>query len=492
MKKIKLITIILVLGFGFSYAQNRNINPLKTNLEQLTEQIKTAQDLLRSFPDKNAQELIRQAEKLRQEAIALAAKRDIQLASAKLKQGLTFINKAINILTLTPLTRIRDQVDELLRRAEYLIPGSGSREAEKLFKEAQSKMQLAKNAHNANDYRKSMEYYRIIRSLVQNSLRMVQGPQKSVKEKIEIEKTKFEELLAKTERIVSTCEDPRAIILFNNARKQYQNINQNLFNSDMQFTLNLYYNATRLLLRVIDLCEGNMIIQADQVTEELILLGNMLDTVRGKIGSEKRNKNTLIFNRANRLYLEAQNDIDMNKINAALRKIDLARGLLNRIWAGNGRTTLLDRTKKELNRLQEDINLAVNETNIRQSRREKSLIHAARTSAHDAERYLLNGRIRMALESILAGNRFLSLLETSTPASLSEIRRDKINAELNQLMGNIEIVTNEENLSDESRDLLEASQQMAKRAQKALQNNEHNLAMEYLKLGFNLLQKIEK
>jgi hypothetical protein len=490
MKKIILhIFLLSILYPAFALSQGgQYIDNENGRIRQVYEQLNVAKDLLNAFPDPQAEEWIKQAEQFLGEASTLLAGRHRSLAMAKINTANTLLQKAINELSITPLERLQDQVEELIRRVEQTVAGSGSKEAERLLKTARENRSQGMTASKNNNYRKSMEHYRVAKFLLEKALNIVQGPHGDINEQIEIEKNRFEELLNRAEKAASTCQKENAQRLLQQARQQYQNTREAVNRGDFKFALSLYYNATRLLLRVIDICEGRFMSDQDQMTEELEMLGELLAAAQEQVSAGPGRRNVMLFNRANRLYREAEESIRQGKYVVARRQIDLARNLISRMWMGGGRINIRDRAYQELERLKTDVEQFSRENQSDRTPYAKAMLQAAEHSVNDAERYLQAGRTGMALQAILAGNRFISALQAPLPHD-PEANLEKLAEDLDRLRSEIESLQNDEQLDADAKELLEAAREMVSRAKQALDNNELELASEYIKLGFNLVQK---
>jgi HEPN domain-containing protein len=490
MKKIIVPIFLLSLLYPvLALSQGRqNIDDENGRFHQVYQQLDVAKDLLNAFPDRQAEEWIKQAEQLLREASNLLEGRQGSLAMAKINAANTLLQKAINELSITPLERLQDQVEELIRRAEQTVAGRGSKEAERLIKSARENRNQGMMAFRDNNYRKSMEHYRVAKSLLEKALNIVQGPRGDINEQIETEKNRFEELSTRAEKAASTCQQENARRLLQQARQQYQNTREAVNRGDFKFALSLYYNATRLLLRVIDICEGRYISDRDQMTEELEMLGELLAAAQQQATSGPGQRNTMLFNRANRLYHEAEESIRQGKYVIARRQIDLARNLTSRMWRGGGRINIRGRAYQELERLKTDVKRFSSDNQVSAAPHARALLQAAQRSVKDAEEYLQLGRTGLALQAILAGNRFISALQAPTSDN-PRANLAKLSEGLDRLKSEIESLQSDEQLDADAKELLDAAGLMASHAKQALEDNELELAGEYIKLGFNIVQK---
>lgn len=487
MKKFFLIIFLIQLMSSGLFAQGGQSRAGEAMLRKLDQQIGIARDLLRLFPDRTSEDLLKQAALLREEAAILLEERRVAQASAKINAAMALAEKATNLLSQIPMERIQEQVEELTRRGEQLVSGSSSKDAERLLRQAQENVLVANKAARMGKYRQAMESYRIAKFLAERCLNLVESPGGNLQDQVTTERNRFEELLERATSALASCQNENAERLVNQAKKQAQSIEQAASRNDLRFALNLYYNTTRLLLRAIDLCEGREGSDREQAVEELELLNDLLDTAKSKVDQQGNRRSLLVFEKATRLQIQAKEAVEQEKFDVALVKVELARNLISRLWDQNTLATYQERAEQELGRLQADIERIKNNQSLPANA--KALLQAAQMSASDAERYLTRGRIRLALEAILAGNRFISTLESSQSSSKS-IGNEAISEEVARLNARLSQVASRSDLNSENQDLLEAARQMLDRAQEAVTDGNNDLANEYLKLGRDLVVKI--
>jgi len=488
MRKVLLLAVLVLVADDGLFAQGGQASG-KGPLRKLDQQIGIAKDLIRLFPDAKAEDLLRQAVGLREEAVALLASRRVVQATAKIAVALGLVERAINFLSQTPMDRIREQVDELIRRAEQLMPGSGEKQAERLLRQAKENVQTANRAARASNFRKAVEHFRVAKFLAERCLNLVDRPEGNLQERLLTERRRFEELLQRAVQAASTCQNQNAGKLVLQARKQAHGIEQSLNRGDLRLALNLYYNTTRLLLRAIDICEGRESSSREQAIEEIELLNDMIDTARGGDGQAADRRSVIILEKATRLQNQAQEAVERENFELALVKVELARNLISRLWE-IPHTSYQERAEQELSRLQAEIEKLRNEQSSAGSEKAKSLLRAAAMSANDAERYLAHGRIRLALEAILAGNRFIAALQ-SAHLSGKAVNEQILSDGIARLTDELSQLSSLADLSEENLDIVEAAQQMLNRAQQSMAQGNPELALEYVKLGLDLVEKVK-
>ncbi|MBN2000870.1 hypothetical protein JW935_25190 [candidate division KSB1 bacterium] len=480
--KLRILTIFLIISLfslAFSQQNGRRIEPL---LRRLDQQLTVAADLFRHFPDTQAGEMIRQAEKLKLEGQRLYANNKPILALAKLDAALDMVARAINILSRVPLQRIQEQVEELLRRGEQLVPGARNNEAERLLQQAIQNRRIASQAVNARDYRKAIEHYRIAKFLGEKCLSLIDGANDDPMERLQREKSRYEELFESAREIVSDCENPKAAKLLQQAEKQNDSINRAIENGNLKAAQTMYYSTQRLLLRAIDMCRGGGLSTQDLANEEVELFQDLIAAVQENTKNMDPRKR-LLLNRATDLYQQARNSVQLGHYEEAILKVGLGRNVLNKIWQKQ-QNDFQQEVRTELDRLQNDIKK--NQADVSSDPRFSSMLNAASNCAQDAERLLFQGRTRLSLLSILAGNRFIETIENNNGPVDSHLLTDKLQTLRKKIS---EFKTENEN-DQLALQVIKFSENMANRAEQALINKNYSVAAEYISLGNEMLDKV--
>ncbi len=400
MKKTVLIILLTLLAGSLS----AQISSDKL-LQEVQQKIATAQDLLRLFPNAAADGLIQQALSLFEEGKGLTNAQQPRLAQLKLRLALERAQRAIDLLSTVPTQRSREEVEELLRRAEQTVAGSGNKEAERHLNSARHNLNSARQAGDRGELQKSGEYLRLARFYVERALALVESKESGHTADLQSERTRFEELLQRTREAVAACSNPAAQRLLLQAQQETANIFPLLQRGENKIALNLYANATRLLLRALDLCSGVESSTRDQLTQEFSLLEEQIAQARDLEQGRNNQQERTILDKVLALQTQTRRALDSGQSGMALRKMELIRLLLNRIWNPG---PIQDTARLELQRLQQEIESA-RRADSSPSRRSKGLLRAAENQAAEAERFLQRGRTHHALAAILAGNRFLTL-----------------------------------------------------------------------------------
>ncbi len=484
MKKLFKIFLLFLLLVNSLLAQSE-----RSDFQKLNNRITTAKELLRTFPDPQAKLLVQDAEKQRNEAISLYNGNRRRLAVARIKTALALVNRAIDLLSSVPLERLKEQVDELIRKAEQLSTGKNNKEAERLLQEAKQNRNRSVTVFQKRDNWKAMEHLRVAKFYAEKAIGLLQGPKGDIREKLNDEKLRYEELLQRARETVSSCNKEQARKLLDQERAQFQNIRRALQNGNDQIALNLYYSNTRLLLRAIDLCQGQEYSLREQAVEDLELFGELLAAAQEQPTLNGNRQNKFILQRASRLYQQADEAIKAENFAAAVRYTTMGKAVLSRLWGGESPQSLQGKTEQELEQLRAEIERIKDNAEILNDKQKGPLLRAAESSAADAGRFLARGRVRLALESIFAGNRFLSAIDSGKKQQ-PDIDAVRLRENLSRLRDALSLLENSKKKDESAEPLLQEAGKMLQKAQSALDKNQLELANEYIKLGNDLINKV--
>ncbi len=465
-------------------AQTRPQRGFEDQYQRLIQQIQTARELLRLFPDRQAESYIEQAERWAQEAQRMNADRQFVLAQQRLRLAYDALARAFDILANVPAQRTQQQVEELIRRAEQIVPTSGNQEAERLLIRSKEHLQRAREAFRNRQSQRGLEYLRMAKSLAERSLSMAERADNRRGSDIEGERQRFLDLLQKAEPIVADCNNPRAQRLLQQAQRQAESAEPLIHRGEASLAIGLYHNAVRLLLRAIDLCEGRTFSEREEAQEAGELLDALINKVHEEPSSDLYPRRRLILAKVVQLQNQARQAMALQQYGVALRRIELARTLLAQSWSENMTET---GAKQELARLESDIERMKTQLPQNQDPRMVAWLSAADQSATDARGYLQNGRIRLALMTVMAGNRFLGMARNLT---ISDEQQDQqqLLLRIQQRQQQIESWMAKE-MNQTNEDLVFA-QRLLQNAHSSLMQNDSRLAAEYLRMAEEYVDKV--
>jgi hypothetical protein len=480
------ICLILLLVTVPAWTQNGLERLTETLLHKAESSLASAEELVRSFHNRQADEWLKQAKQYFNEGQSAYSQKQFIAAQAKFRLVMDFCRRASDLVSKVPLNRMQEQVEELLRRAEQSVSANGDKESERLLSRARDHVRRAQRMAQQNQYQRGLEYLRIARFLLDQCLSWGESSKGDLREQALVEKERFEQLAQRSESALSGCSNPRAQIMFLQAQKQIPNINQALAQGEYKLAVQWYNNATRLLLRVVDLCQGRELSDREQTLEELEFLSQMIETARERFESRATPKEQIILQRASALYQQAVQCITADQYEVALRRIELARALITRLW---NRDAAPQRLESEIERLMTDLDQARQAAGSDAQRPgQRAYWQAAEHHAQLAQRFYLANRPRAALVSLLVAERFLNmsrLAEAQTSSASAEQIKNELEKFADQLQQVSAAITD-----PEDQELYRSAQSLFERAQQFSQNQQWSLAASYLSMSRLILEKI--
>jgi len=476
MKKVAFIIFLFLFAIAANGQQKRNAQPRL----QLKRELGMARYLLQQHADVQAEAWIRQAEKLQKEMQRYLANRRLVPARKAGLRAHELATQAIRKLSRLAFQQLDLQVADLLARARNIVPGNGNNEAERLLKKAVGNQQKARHEQRNEQFRKAFELLRTANFQVERSLLLTESAVDDIDAKIRQEQRLFQNLLARAEALLAACDNAQAQKLYRQVTDQRPQIERLIDENRKEEALDSYYQSTRLLLRAIDLCKDADMSPREHAQYEIATLADLLDRAKGREGAPGPERKKA-FKQAFLLKEKADIAFANQDYDLALQQARQANSLLSERQASPPGRRRENRLQQELVRLRVEVNKAKNATSAGDIRK-GALVSAAGICMQDADDFLQRGDKNLALQSILAGNRFLLQMDARAPSTANDAQRP-----LQALSDSINAARKRgENVS-----LVIAADRAAARAQTALDSGNFDTANGFIRLGQEIL-KLQK
>ena len=156
---LKYLVLGLVFSVGFSsIASAQSSDEAAQTIERLNRTIEQVKDLVESFRNDLARQLVVQAEQLRDQAVTALHNGELIKARAKVNLAFSLLKKATELALAIPVRRLQSQLEELLQRADHFVIGSCNQQAERLLQEAKSHRDKALNGVSAGQIQEAAEH----------------------------------------------------------------------------------------------------------------------------------------------------------------------------------------------------------------------------------------------------------------------------------------------------------------------------------------------
>jgi len=503
-RKHWLISLLLIASLaGAALAQSEL--GLRGELERLKALLETAAEVVQTFGGEEARKLLAEAETQRQRAEQAFGERRWREANSRMIEARRLAEAAMELALRVPIQRLRTQLDELMRRAESEVIGSGNREAERLVQEARKNQQLGERALLDRSVR-GVEQYRLAIALLERALRLVQGSTVASPpgERAERARQYLAELAQRAQEGLQQCRRPMARQVYEQGLKQSR-LAEEAFRRGEYLRAEKFFNgATRLFLRVIDLCPAvAAAADGDRLRSELNKLRDALASAEGGIvTASSRPGAAVLLDQARKLSREAEEALDQQRFHQAGRFIESGRNLVA-LATRSGNVPATDFVKQceaEVAQLQDELETVATEIEASSNDEARSMLELARRATATAER--ICQRPQHTLRSVAAfrlmvrvAEKFLlqaeTLLQNTTAAAPNQEalrqRLQELEATLNEVSRNLQ--------GDESgfaRILVDQGTELRRRAQTAYDAGQLHVAGETAALAFELLREALK
>lgn len=464
-------------------------------LERLNRDIERVKELVHSFNNDRAIELVKKAQKLRDEAVSALQNREIVVAAAKIKLANALLEQAVKITLEGPIHRLRSRLEELMRKADNLVLGSHHKEAERILREAKANWEAAKKAFARKNINKSVEHYRVAIALTERAINLVKKSVISIRDKFLEQRRNFELLLIRAREVVEKSHNRRAKQIFEQAKKLAASAEEAFRNRNFELAQKFYNQSILLLLRAMDLASGEAPAVADRANIALNRLTNLIEDSRQIIANSSRPRAQKLFERAIRVKREAELAVKEGRRYEALWKVKLAENLIQqaqRIARGRISSRFASKISQEIENTKNDIADFQDGLHEDTPQDVRVLIDMSKFTINSADRAYGAGFNRLALENVLAAQRFLTKAERivryQEPQTLS---KDIISVRLNQLNEAIEEAGKKilEGNQSWNRQLIESAKDIRKIAVKSFQAGNYRASDEGIQVAFEILRK---
>jgi HEPN domain-containing protein len=493
---VKIFVIVLIwncLPINVGLGQTRN--DLVRALERFDRQFEVVQKLVRSFENQRAIQLVNEARALRNQAVADFENKNFVAAGAKIKMAFLKLEQAVRITLEGPLRRLRSRLEELMRRADNVVLGSKHKEAERILREAKLNRDAAERALAAKEINVAVEHYRVAITLTRRSIDLVRRDVGSVRDRMIEERKRFEVLRQRALDVVEKSADPRVKHIFDQADKLALSAEEAFKNHKFELAKRFLNQSILLLLRVMDMAGGESPSAVNQTRVALFRLKDLIEDSRKIVFNSQRPRAKLLFERAKRFEREAELAAGEGRGYEALWKIELAETMIRRamrIVEGRDEPRFTSKIAQEIENTKDDIAAIRKKVSVDSPKDAQVLINMSQFAIQRAERASSAGFQRLALEAVLASQRFLTKAERIlTTQATSSISKEKIGVRLNQL--NEAIEESEKRVAESELDwprrLLDGAKDIRKMAVESFQKGNYRAADEGIQVAFELIRK---
>jgi len=406
---IFLIAILAnLILYSAVYPQARKSLKQKWNL--VSQKLQFARELQSTFSNRASIEILNEAEHKLTQARRLIQIRRRMLANRSMNDAEKLINRAIKELLREPLRIRREKLDEKIGHAKQLTRKSQVQEAIDLLKKGIENKRLAGKSFKANEYQRALKHFQQAEFQVQKSIDIVQSRDKSTKQKAGEEARRFAKLLDQSKSWLSNNNDETVQKNYRSAIKLSEEAAGELNNGNYRNAIDLYHQATRLLLRTRDQAEGKTDRTAQKAYDEVSALDELIKNLQQRVKPLEDNERIQFFmSHIEQLQQDAHKALEAQDYNLVLLNTQYAKDLIERVRMkmGAGKNDLGELIRQELKQLEVDLKDIQDRLETERNNKEAQvLLTYARLAKVKAGELLNEQKYRFAKESILVANRF--------------------------------------------------------------------------------------
>jgi len=470
---------------------------VKAGLEELQKAIATAKEILAAFDNRQGRVFLTQAEAFFQKAQtnynqALATNvtraRELLLKEAlgNILLAKANLERAVKLTLDIPLTRLRNEFAELLRRAEQTDVGQVNRGAQKFIYQAR-RTQIEAERAAMRDPPRAIKLYQFAIDL----LKKLSEPAATLHR----EKERYENLENRAREAIETSKNSAALLVFEQARKQAGAALEAFRKGEVVLAQQLYHGAIRLLLRTIDLAMAGRKNQ-DVGQNEVALLQDLIQMAEQEIKEGADTRASLFLERARILVREAEAATNRQQPQEAKWRLELARNFVDKAMrkADRGAMTaenLAPRFNEALQELARDIEEVG--ANARDANKPEAtpLVELAINAYKAAENAGQKNRIALGFQLIRMAQHLLlraeTMLRDSSAASEPAPARETVLQRLTLIENTAQGISNEGDLESCQIARTEAAE-LLQRSRAALDRGQIRLALAIMEVANDLIQ----
>lgn len=483
----------LTLQAELASAQSRG--DLVAALNRLSHEIEVVGKIVSSFDNRQAQNLLEQAQRLKEEAATALENREFVVAEAKIKLAFGLLEQAAKVTLDGPARRLRNRLEDLMRRADDAVADCGNKEVERLLRLAKSNQEACEKAFAAREIIKAVEHCRVAIDFAQNTLDLCKSSGKGSFDKISEERQRFENLRERAREAVESSGNKRARQVFDQALKLANSAEDALRKRNIELARSLYNQSMLLLLRAMDMAGAQSPAVDGQIQTGLNHLRSVIDHARDRITGSGNTRANVLFERAVRFENEALMAAQEKRRYEALWKVELAQDMVekaDRLAQGRGGSEYGHKVTEEIEQTREDIINIQQQGTLYASKDVDVLVRMAQMATNRAERAQSSGFTRLALESVLAAQKFLAKAEQVLSSQESEnLEEAVVRVKLQQLNQALDEAdqTALESGKKLNLQLVNSAREIRQMAVESFENGQYQAADTGIQVAFELIRK---
>ena len=277
MKRISIYIFIFFVSAATVFPVHAQLkNRIKNKYIEIQKQIEFARNVEALYSNETARRLISNAEKELFSARNAAGGRRIRRANDHLRSADFEINKALHLVLKQPVEERKEFLKQRILEAEELAAITYDSKVNLNIDACKKEMAKAENAWQLKDYKNILPHYRNASNYINNAINIARNRDKTIQQKASDEQTQLLLLLNRARSSVERTNDETAQKLFKKAESQIRESEDKYNNGNYVKAIEHYHQATRLLLRVIDISADKGDKKSANTLNEMITMDELI------------------------------------------------------------------------------------------------------------------------------------------------------------------------------------------------------------------------
>lgn len=482
-------------------AQNGRLS-LLVQIRQLEERLKSTEEIVSSYGEDINREQLKIANNLYLQAKNQINSNRLIMAIGTIRLANFYIDLTIKKTLKNSGRRLMERLEELIHESEQSIINCQNKKAERFLIQAKENQKIGVGFIARNNFQAGLENLRSARLFAEKAAKLCSGKKQTQRDEAFDEKERFEKLLENAQQLAEENPDrTNAISQIEQALRLAEQADQALEMSEFNSALRNYYNATRILLRAIelfDIDQNSQDVQSEgKLKRELELLDSAIEQVKDKLKNEQNLNVQFLLNRTVRLRNEAIAAYETRHFLLALRKLKMAQNTIGRAlgffkFNNNFQKSNEADRQNELDQLDQEIVHLKEKYDLINNPQASKLLEMIEENMQQARKAYQQNQSLWEMEHILIAQLLVDWTEKLFTNDRNEEKNaEQIKSQLQQFDEQYELYTDEINSSEAkgAKELYEKAQKYRQTAENALTKNQFYVAIGTLKIAQQLLQK---
>ncbi len=487
------LILFLLISVTVESGLAQNCEGVARKVQRLDRTLQRVGEMARSFDFKRAVDLVMAAKEKRDRAVNLVKQGRCVAANAVVDAAFADLENASRLLLNSPVERLRRELKECFRRADDVVLRSRNKQAVRLLDKAKKNSEVGEQDWRAGKVEKAVEQFRVAKQLCEQAIQAASQTRDVVTDI----RNKFDALRERARDAVEKSRDPVARRTYDQALALARKADESWRSGNPALARRLLNQGTLLLLRTLDLASGTSPTLVNQTQASLFRLQDLIEQAADEIRGSRQQRALTLFERARRFAGEAETAIQTGQTNEALWKIELAENMVRRaqrLARSNTGPQLGSKIAQEIENTSMDLEAVESQAPPDAPRDVDFLLRMAQVALTKAEQAANAGMNRVALEGILASQRFINRAERVLDTRELDSDSQQIQLRLSQL--DAAIAESETRVREAAQDwsmrLLENAKEFRQLAQESYDSGNYSAASEAIQVSFELLRKSVK